>query len=293
METETQNSIGVIADEMGDLPQSAVEANQISIVKFKIEYGELEKFEGNVYQKIRAAEAAGMPPFIKTSQPSINGFLTAYQEKLKQFEQVICVTFSSKISGAYNSALQAVKFLPKNLQEKVFVIDSFAGTASEGLIILRIVEMIKDAKLKADGIVAQIKNELQNFKLVATYDKPKWIEASGRLPPLLPIALNHAEMRNIKPIFALKGGKLSIISIKKNLQGLAATIFDEFEKQTKNLGKKKIKVAITHADNPVEAGKLENLVKTKNNLELIYTDLVCYAIGSHVGPGTLILSYEL
>jgi fatty acid-binding protein DegV len=153
--------------------------------------------------------------------------------------------------------------------------------------------MIKGAKLKADEIVAQIKNELQNFKLLATYDKPKWVEASGRLPPLLPIALNQAEMRNIKPIFALRGGKLSIISIKKNLQGLAATIFDEFEKQTKSLGEKKIKVAITHADNPVEADKLKNLISTKSNLELIYTDLVCFTIGSHVGPGTLILSYEL
>lgn len=282
-----------MADEMGDLPQDLVAANQISIVNFKIEYGELDKFEGNVYKKIRQAEAQGVPSFIKTSQPSINGFLAAYQEKLKQFEQVICVTFSSKISGAYNSAVQAIKFLPKNLQEKVFVLDSFAGTASEGLIILQIAEMIKSAKLKADEIVEQIKKELGNFKLLGAYDKPKWIEASGRLPPLLPIALNQAEMRNIKPIFALKGGKLSIVSLKKNLNGLAATIFDEFIKQTKNISNKKIKVAITHADNEEEAGKLESLIKNHGNLELVFTNLVCYPIGSHVGPGTLILSYEL
>ncbi|MFA5087036.1 MAG: DegV family protein [Candidatus Paceibacterota bacterium] len=293
-EINNKKSIGLVADEMGDLPEELIKENNVSIVPFKIEYGELSEFPGNVYQKIREGEKQGLKALIKTSQPSVSGFLNAFQEKLKQFENIVCVTFSSKISGAYNSALQAVKFLPDNLRSKVFIIDSFAGSGSEGLVILRVAELIKDTRLKIEDVVSQIKKELSNFKLVGAYEKPKWIEASGRLPSFLPIALNQAEIRNIKPIFGLRGGKLSIVSIKKNLKGLANTLFEEFSKQTAAIRQedKKIKIAITHADNPEQAEKLESLIKNQADLELVYIGSVCYPIGAHIGPGSLIFSWQ-
>jgi len=296
MEEDISNkkSIGLVSDEMGDLPEEIIKENEISIVPFKIEYGELENLPGNVYQKIRTAEQRGMKSLIKTSQPSINAFLSVYQEKLKHFENVICVSFSSKVSGSYNSALQAVKFLPANLQSKVAVIDSLLATGTEGLFILKLIDLIKNTQLKFSEIIQKITKEIPNYKLLATYDKPKWIEASGRLPSFLPMALNQAELRNIKPIFGLKGGKLSIVGIRKNINGLGQTIFEEFEKQTlsiKNSGRK-IKIAITHADNPEQAEKLVSLVKARDYLELIFVNLVCFPVGGHVGPGTLILSWQ-
>jgi fatty acid-binding protein DegV len=149
--------------------------------------------------------------------------------------------------------------------------------------------------LKFDEIIETLKKNLSNFKLVATYDKPKWIEASGRLPSFIPFALNQAEMRNIKPVFTLREGKLTIISFKKTLNGLAQTVFEEFEKQTANIRKsgKKIKIALTHADNLPELQKLENLIKdSSDDLELVYSSLICFPIGGHVGPGTLLLAWE-
>lgn len=291
---ENQNSIGIVSDEAGDLPASLVQENTISIINFKIEYGELEKIPGNPFQKIRTAEKEGIPSLIKTSQPSLNAFLKTFEEKLKTFQSVICVTISSKVSGAYNSAVQAVKFLPAAMQDKVQVIDSLTGSGSQGLIVLRVAELIKSTQLKAHEIAEQVRKEINSFKLIGAYDKPKWLEASGRLPKFLPAALEQAEKRNIKPIFAIRDGKLALISIKKNLNGLAQLLFEEFEKQTKNIktAGKKIKIAITHGDNPEEANRLASLIKTRDNLELVYADLVCYPIGGQVGPGCLILSWQ-
>lgn len=288
---ENKKNIGLIADEMGDLPEDMITANEVSIVKFKIDYGELESFPGNVYQKIREGGKRGLPSLLKTSQPSINDFLKIFKEKLQNFEKVICVTFSSKISGAYNSAVQAIKFLPATDQKNIYVLDSLQGSGAEGLIILKVAEMIKEAKLKFEEIIEEIQKNLNNFRLVATYDKPKWIEASGRLPKFLPLALNQAEIRNIKPIFTIKNGKLSIIGIKKNINGLGQAIFEEFKKQTTNITTK-IKVAINHADNPEQAERLKGLIKTLPNCEIAYVNLACFTIGSHTGPGTMILSWQ-
>lgn len=109
------------------------------------------------------------------------------------------------------------------------------------------------------------------------------------MPKFLPFALNQAEIRNIKPIFTIKGGKLSIIGIKKNINGLGQAIFEEFKKQTANITTK-IKVTINHADNPEQAEKLKNLIQSLPNCEIAYINLACFTIGSHTGPGTMILS---
>lgn len=294
-ETNTKKNIGLVTDEMGDLPEELVKENEISVVNFKIDFSELAQFPGNIYQKIRAGENQGLKTLIKTSQPSINDFLKVFKEKLEKFEHVLCMAFSSKVSGAYNSALQAVKFLPAELQSRVYVLDTQQGSASEGLMVLRATQMIKETQLKFEEIIENLKKILPNYKLVAVYDKPKWIEASGRLPNFIPFALNQAEIRSIKPVFTLKDGKLSIVSFKKTFNGLAQTVFEEFEKQTAAIRKsgKKIKVAITHADNSNELEKLKALIKNSTgNLELTYTNLICFAIGGHVGPGTILLAWE-
>ncbi|HOS88082.1 MAG TPA: DegV family protein [Candidatus Pacearchaeota archaeon] len=297
MKTKNENkkTIGLVSDDMGDLPEDLINNNNISIVPFKIDYGNLAQFPGDVYQKIRAAEKEGIASLIKTSQPSINDFLKVFREKLEYYEKILCFTFSSKLSGAYNSALQAVKFLPAEAQKQVYVFDTLAGSASKGLMTLRAAQLVQNAQLKFDEIIQFLQKNIANFKLVATYDKPKWIEASGRLPSFIPFALNQAEARHIKPMFTLKDGKLSILGFKKTLNGVAAALFEEFEKQTKSIRKtgQKIKVAITHADNPTELEKLKNLIKnSQHNLELVYTNLICFPIGGHVGPGTLLLGWE-
>ncbi|MFA5368392.1 MAG: DegV family protein [Candidatus Paceibacterota bacterium] len=295
MEIDNKKSIGLVTDEMGDLPEELVKENEISVVNFKIDYGELSEFPGNIYQKIREGEKKGLNSLVKTSQPSINDFLKAFKEKLEKFENVLCLAFTSNVSGAYNSAMQAIKFLPAEQQSRVYVLDTLQGSSSEGLITLRAAQMIKDSKLKFEEIIENLKKNLNNFKLVATYDNPKWLEASGRLPRFIPFALNQANARNIKAVLTLKEGRLAFVSFKKTLNGLAQTVFEEFEKQTASIRKSgnKIRIAITHADNSTEAQKLETLIKnSQDNLELVYTNLICFTIGGHVGPGTLLLGWE-
>ncbi|MFA5013105.1 MAG: DegV family protein [Candidatus Paceibacterota bacterium] len=296
METENQNKklIGIVADEAVDLPDSIVQENEISLVKFKLDFEELKDVPGNVYEKMREGERRGLKTIAKTSQPSINDFLGAYREKLKRFEEIICFTISGKLSGTFNSALQATKFLPKEAQDKIHLVDTLNATGGEGLVALWAADMIKEAKLKAGEIAETIRKNVSNFKLIGIYGTPKWLEASGRLPKFLPAPLRQAEKMNLKPIFALKNGKITFISIRKNLNGIANTLFQEFEKQTlaaRNQGKK-IRAAITHGDNPAGAEELKNLVSSLENVKVEFISLACFPIGGHVGPESLVLSWQ-
>jgi len=292
MESE-KNKIGLVFDEVCDLPQKIIEDNGISIVKFKLDFQELASLPGNIYEKVREGERRGLKSLIKTSQPSINDFLSAFKEKLKEFEEVLCITFSSKISGTYNSAIQARKFLEQEFQNRVHIFDSTHGSGSEGLICLKAISLIKE-KLHIEEIIERLKKELPNFKLIAMYKSSKWLEASGRISGLMPAIINRAEKMDIKPLFGIKDGKLTIVGIKKNIKDIPTALFEEFEKTTRKIREtgKKVFVAITHADSQEQADKLKELVLGLKNTEISFINLVCFPVGGHIGPDTLILSWN-
>ncbi|MFZ3054658.1 MAG: DegV family protein [Minisyncoccales bacterium] len=287
---ENQNKIGLVFDEVCDLPQEIVDSNKIGIVRFKLDFQELANIPGNIYEKVREGERRGIKSLIKTSQPSINDFLSAFKEKLKEFEEVLCITFSSKISGTYNSAMQAKKFLEQGLQDKVHVFDSTFGSGSEGLVGLKAISLIKE-KLHIEEVIDKLKKELPNIRLIAMYKSPKWVEASGRVPRFMP---TMAEKMDIKPLFGLRDGKLNVIGIKRNIKNLPSALFEEFEKMTKKVREtgKKVIVAITHADNIEEANELKNLVLGLNNTEIAFINTVCFPVGGHIGPDTLLISWN-
>jgi DegV family protein with EDD domain len=290
---ENKLVIGLVADETVDLPQEIVDNDKVKIVRFKLDLQDLADIPGNIYEKVREAERRGIKSLIKTSQPSINDFAIAFKEKLQEVENIICVTISSKVSGTYNSALQAKKFLSQELQNKVQVIDSLNGSAGAGLICLKIIDCIKQ-KLNVNDIIEKINKELLNFKMVAMYKDSKWLEASGRIPKLGSMAINQAERMNIKPVFGFKDGKLTITGIKRNIKDISSALFEDFEKQTQKSREqgKKIITAITHADNLPQAEKLKEMILKLQNTEVAFTNLVCFPVGGHIGPDTIVLAWE-
>ena len=293
MSTE-KGKIGFVTDEICDLPEEIINENNIGVVRYKIDFQELAEMPGNVYQKIREGEKRGIKNLlVKTSQPSINDFLSVFKEKLKDFEEVLCITFSSKVSGAYNSAMQAKKFLEKELQDKVHIFDSLRGTGCEGLVILKAISLLKE-KMNVSDIISNLTKELPNIKMAAIYQKSQWLEASGRLPSLANVIINRAEKMDIKPIFGFKNGKLNIIAIKKNVKDLSVALFEEFEKSTQKAREsgRKIVVAITHADNMEQVEKLKTMILNLKNTEIAFINLVCFPVGGHIGPGTLIVSWN-
>jgi len=278
-----EKNIGIVADEAVDLSEKIIKENDISIVNFKLELGELEKFPGNIYEKMRTAEKQGKISFVKTSQPSINDFAKAFNEKLKEYKEIICFTISSKVSGTYNSAIQAQKFLSSELKERVHVFDTLNGSAGEGLIALKAIELIKQ-KLHIKEIINKLSEEIKNTHLLGIYENGKWLEASGRIPRFIN---KGAERIGIKPVFGFKDGKLKIVAIKR-VQEVADILFEEFKKKIEP--NKKTIAAITHADNEPQANKLKDLL-SKLNIDVAFNTMVCLPIGGHIGPGALVLSW--
>jgi DegV family protein with EDD domain len=291
--TNMKKTIGIISDETLDLPEELIKQHDISIVKYKVDYQEMSQLQGNVYEKIEYAEKNNISSLIKTSQPSMNDYLKAYKEKLENYEEIICFTVSSKVSGSYNSALQAIKFLQSSIQNKITVFDSEGGTGELGLLILKATKMINEAKLKLAEINERLSKEVKNIKLIAFYDKAKWLETSGRVPKFIPMS-GMERLTGIKPLLGLRDGKLTIIGIKRNVKNLADSLVEEFDIRTKKFREKgkEIVVAITHANNDIGVEKIKEMMGKMPNVKISFTNQLCIAIGGHTGPGAIAIAWD-
>jgi DegV family protein with EDD domain len=282
--------IGIVADEGGDLPEELIEKHKISIVPFKVDLGEMKDLPGNIYQKIREAERRGLKSFVKTSQPSPGDFLKAFREKLKEFEEIICITVTSKHSGTFNSALQAREYLKE--KEKIHVVDSMSVSGGEGLIILKAVSLIKSG-LKINEILEKLKQSVLKTNLIFVLESPKWAVASGRVPKVLGALLERMQNFGFYPVLTLKKGKIGLSSIRKGVKDLSSALFEEFK--SKILKEKincEIKTAITHADNEKEAKKLEDLILKVKNCKVEFKNIIGNIVGGLSGPGAVVLAWQ-
>ena len=318
--------IGIVTDEAADLPKDIIEKHQIAIVPVKMDWPEIENLPGeNTFQKMRELEKQGIKSFGKTSQPSPKDFLDAFQKQLERFDNIVCITLTSKLSGTYNSAIQAKNFLEIEKQERVFIIDSLSVTGGQTLLILKAIDLIQEgeedksssfpfavaregeedksssfpfAVAREGKEIKEIIKELEEFvpqiHLYVMLEDPKWIEALGRISHLVANLMRGLAKVGIRPVLTLKNGVLVPAGVKTGAKEMPAGLLKQLEADIKKfkMGDRKIRVIITHGDNLEGAQKLKERIGGKfKNAEIVFLNIINNVVGVPAGPNALTIAW--
>ena len=286
--------IGLVVDERADLPKEIIEKNQIATIPIKMDWPDIENLPGeNTFQKMREAEKRGIKSFGKTSQPSPKDFLDAFTKQFEKFDKIICITLTSKLSGTYNSAIQAKDLLEPEQKERIFVVDTLNITCGEALLVLKAIDLINEGE-DVEEIIKELEKLIPRVRLYGMLEEIKWLEASGRISHTLANWVRRMQKIGFRPIIGIKKGVIKAIGIKAGAKDIPTALFHQFEAKTKqfrNRGKK-IRVAITHGDNFEGAQRLKELIeKNLKNTEVVFINLIDNVLGVLVGPDTLILAW--
>lgn len=276
-------SIGIVTEDISSLPKEILERYQIGIAKTKFDWPEMEKLPGdNLYQKIRNAEKFGVKTFPKTSQAMPKDYLGAFEEQLQRFNKVLCITVSSKISGCYNSAIQAKEILEG--KERIFVLDSLNLPA---LLILKAIELIQKRR-EIEEIITELKNLIPKIHTHLIFEDPKWIEALGRITKTQADWVRRMKKVRLRPLMEIKDGLIAKGGVVF-ARDMAETLFKKIFKESK--ASQSIRVLINHADNSEQAEKLKKMLKEKLKVEIPFITLAPPIIAAGAGPGTLIVGW--
>ena len=291
---QSKTSVGLVVDEGADLPKEIIEKNQIATIPIKMDWPDIENLPGeNTFQKMREAEKRGIKGFGKTSQPSPKDFLDSFKKQLEKFDKIFCLALTSKLSGTYNSAIQAKDLLEPEQKERIFVVDTLNITCGEALLVLKAIDLINEGE-DVEEIIKELEKLIPRVRLYGMLEEIKWLEASGRISHTLANWVRRMQKIGFRPIIGIKKGVIKAIGIKAGAKDIPTALFHQFEAKTKqfrNRGKK-IRVAITHGDNFEGAQRLKELIeKNLKNTEVVFINLIDNVLGVLVGPDTLILAW--
>jgi DegV family protein with EDD domain len=281
----------IIVCNFASITEDVIDKYKIDAISTKPYWLEGESLAGeNIYEKMRNALKEGIKTFPKTSQPPLGVFKKIFEEGLRKGENVICITISSKISGTYNSALQAKKLFSEGDSQRIYIIDSDNIDAAETLLAIKAREM-DEAGESIENIIKKLEDLVPKTYFYGMTESPHQMEAGGRISHVLAIVLTQMQKIGMRPILHMWDGVVKPANVKMNAKDTAEAIFKQFEA----VGKKhlrengKYRIAISHADNLPEAEKLKKIYEEKypEQVKVEMIGMTGIFIGSHVGPGTL------
>ena len=198
----------IITDSACDLtPETAATLN-IEIIPFYVSLdGEHYRKEGkeiavrDFYQFMVDNPAA----YPKTSLPSLEDFETVFRAHAEAGRPVLCICFTSKMSGCVGSARNARELVLEDFPDaKIEVIDSTAATVTESIVVENAVAM-RDAGCTLDEAVTWLEAEKITNQIFFTVGNLDYLIKGGRIGKVTGRAANilgikAASRRSLMPI---------------------------------------------------------------------------------------------
>jgi DegV family protein with EDD domain len=275
--------IEIITDSTCDIPESLITQYGIKIVSHLIIWND-EQFRDRVditpvqfYQRL-----VSDPQRPTTSNAGIPDFQKAYEAaEARGADEVIALTVSSAMSGAYQNALNAAKAV----KIPVTVIDSKGPTMTLGWQVLAAARA-RDAGANVEeivNIVARIRERMVQFVCMDTIEylryggrignAIKWVGGLLQVKPL--VSINH------------QSGLVEPVLLAHAHRAVVETMIVRFFSQLKT--GKGLHVALLHGNIQDEAEALAERIRTEfNPLELL-VNITGPVLGINTGPRALAL----
>jgi DegV family protein with EDD domain len=272
--------IGILTDSACDLPDELMDKHQIVRLALGINFGErfyLDRASitsATFYQMLRSD-----PHHPVSSQPSPASIKAALVQLSENYEQVIAVHLSNKLSGVYSGVAREIEAAGL---KNVHLVNSRQLSVTEGLVVLRLAQAIESGRPYQE-IVGLLDSWSDNSKIYTDVNTLKYMVRGGRVPALTGFV---AKVLNLKPIVSVdKSGKAEMMgksfSRKQNMKKILNLI-------SRELGTRRIwNYAIVHADDPDRAAEYASKLYAITGKEPAYTMPLSPVVGVHNGIGAV------
>jgi len=212
-----------------------------------------------------------------TSHPNLSAFLSCFEEELQKGNEVLCITISSRLSGAYSTAYMAAK----QTESKAIAVFDSQFTAG-GLYLL-----VKEAKRLIEGGIGL--HEVLN-DLPAIRDRITIMFSVGDMTPLRNsgrigfVRMNVGTLLNTKPILLCEDG--AVVS-----DCIAHGNTELIKKLTRKISPDTQEVVISYIGDSHLAATLYHVIKNNTPHATITLQKMGPVLGIHLGLKVIAVSF--
>lgn len=220
------------------------------------------------------------PP--KSSQPAVGVFKELYEELSKEYDQVVAVLLSGKLSGTVSSSEQAAKLV----DIPVTTFDSQILTAPMTALLKKGIELV-EAGNSIESVIdhlESLKTTNETYVLIGSLEQ---LHRSGRMSGL---QFFLGSMLNVKPIISIEDGALNTKEKVRSDKKAKEKILDYLKSSYEKHNFKEVYI--------LYGLHLEHANEWKVEIEKLYPELIVTCcplgavIGVHAGENTLGISWH-
>jgi len=273
-------TVKIVTDSIADLPSRMVEELGITVIPLIIRFGE-EVFHDGVDLTTEQfyGKLAGSKVFPSTSVPSPATFAQVYDKLAEETDEILAITVSARLSATHEVALQGIELMKRKCQ--VEVIDSQWATMAEGFIVM---EAAKAARSGAslDEVMAVARENIPRVEFQAAFDTLDYLRRGGRIGKAQAFL---GTVLKINPIITLKDGLVEPAGRTRSRAKALDHLYD-FAASYSRIDE----MAVEDTACPDEAEELLKRLGAIFPKERIYRSKMTPAIGTHTGPGLLLVA---
>ncbi len=276
------SKVAIVTDSTAYFPKEMLRGLPVFSLPLHVLWGEDNYLDGvditptEFYKRLQNTKV--MPT---TSQVTPAAFIGLYQQLLDEGYDILSIHISGKLSGTLDSACQARDQFPG---AKITQVDSETTSMAMGFMAMSAARAAAEGATLEEcaALAEQGKQKTQVYFAVSTLE---FLRRGGRIggaAAFLGTALD------LKPILALKDGKVEAIEKVRTMSKALDRLTDIVQKQTN--GARPVRLAALHANAPKEAELLLERIRGLYNVSDVADALVTEispVLGTHAGPGTV------
>jgi DegV family protein with EDD domain len=217
--------------------------------------------------------------FPVTSVPSPATFAEAYDKLAEETDEILAIIVSSRLSGTYEVALQSVGLMKRKC--RVEVVDSRWATMALGFIVMK-AAMAAQARASLDEVMEVTRKTIPRVDFRAAFDTLEYLRRGGRIGRAQAFL---GSILKINPIITLRDG---VVEPAGRTRSRAKAIEHLYNFA---MGYSYIEeMAVEDTACPDDAEALVERLSSIFPTERIYRSKMTPAIGTHTGPGLLLVA---
>ncbi|ACZ39336.1 DegV family protein [Sphaerobacter thermophilus] len=275
--------VAVVTDSTADLPREMIEAYDIHVVPLTVHI-DGEVFEDGV--SITPAEfmrrLTTTTTFPTTSQPSVGRFQEVFNRLAEEYDAIISIHISSRLSGTYQSALLARDTINGRLP--ISVIDSRSTSMGLGFPVLRAAKLAQ-AGYDLDTIDRATRQAIESTHAVFLVDTLEYLRRGGRIGRAAEIV---GTVLQLKPILRLEEGVV-VPHARTRTRPKATAGLIELVRDFPRIDQ----LAILTTNGSSDAERVADALADRCPRERMIFAELSPVLAAHVGPGALgVVVYE-
>lgn len=270
-------TLRIVTDSTADLDAETAKQLGISIVSLRVYFGNecyLDGVEMSPPQFFERLPTAN--PLPRTAAPAPGDFLVTFERLAAQADEILCITISGKLSGAFNAARTASDHFHGHA--RIVVLDSETVTVALANIVLEVARQAQNG-ISLDDACRLARSIGARQQVLIGLETLEYLQRGGRIGRARALI---GGLLNVKPLITLDHGEVAPAERVRSRARMRERLL-QFACSRPDADI----IRIAHAAAPEECARLAEDIQAALPASQVSTSWIGPVVGVYTGPGAL------